>query len=247
MSVLREAERLPGVLVHQTGSMVRFTTSQLPHLPRRDLSFDVTLPDGRAVTGNFHPHPRNPYIGGRELVRWIKSWVPYGDVIPVSLVQIGTQNRVRIEITAPAAGATFTSQAAVARAARAFFRDAAPRRRVRYERWERSASLRDFVLSIWAPTCQVRGCDTLSAAGVPTALTRRLVDVHHLNHVGTGGTDSPLNLSVLCVTHHTLIHRAPSTMLISAQINHAAVRVDGIVLDLDRDVRALMTALNGEL
>jgi hypothetical protein len=51
-------------LVHHTGSMIRFVTSQLPYLPTRDTACTVHLPDGQEFAGHFHRHPQNPYVAG---------------------------------------------------------------------------------------------------------------------------------------------------------------------------------------
>jgi hypothetical protein len=241
VTVLRDVNRLSATLVHQTGSMIRFTTSQLSNLPPTKLPCEVVLPDGQIVGGLLHPHPQNPYLAGREVVRWIKSWLAFGETIPISVLQVGNRDRVRVELLGPA----HVGSSSITRAVRALAKETAPRRRVRYETWERNPSLRGFVLSIWDASCQVLGCDMGAAMGVPAHLAGRLVDVHHLNHVGSGGTDSPLNLAVLCVMHHNLIHRAPTTGLVESDFVRAVVRVNGDELEVRRDVRALMAALEG--
>jgi hypothetical protein len=40
-------------LVHHTGSMIRFTTSQLDDLPDDDRNVSIVLPDGEVIPGRF--------------------------------------------------------------------------------------------------------------------------------------------------------------------------------------------------
>lgn len=65
-------------LVHHTGTMIRFVTSQLPSLPTADQDVWVALPNGRAVRGRFHLHPANPYVGGPDVVSYIKGILDFG-------------------------------------------------------------------------------------------------------------------------------------------------------------------------
>jgi len=145
-------------------SMLRFTTGQLPHLPIQDVDCTITLPDGQLLIGRFHRHRQNPYIGGRALVGWIKSWLPYGQNVQVTVVQIGNGNAIRLELASQAQRA----DREVSRGLRkvALERDRR-KRRVSYERWERDPRLRPVVLSVWDPVCQVVGCDMGSSISVP--------------------------------------------------------------------------------
>jgi len=111
------------------------------------------------------------------------------------------------------------------------------RRRKLYAQWERDPRLRKYAISAWGASCQVVGCT--SAAGLPGHLHRALIDVHHFNHVAAGGADSPLNIGLLCASHHALIHRAPKSKLNSCDGQSALVQVNGIVLKIKRDVTAL--------
>lgn len=67
-----------------------------------------------------------------------------------------------------------------------------------------------------------------------------MVDVHHLNHVSKGGTDSPMNICVLCVVHHQMIHRAPASTLQSWDLDRAIVIVNGLTLTVGRDARKIL-------
>ncbi len=239
MKLVTGIDQLPVRLVHHTGSMVRLTTSQLPYMPTADQDCTLVLPDGKVVAGRFHRHPANPYIGGRELVGWIKSWIPARQTLDVYLEQVGTTLTGRISFDS--AGQKFAP--AIRRELRTLASQPRGKRRVAYERWERDPRLRPAVLSVWDARCQVVGCDSTSTSQIPAHLAGRLVDVHHLNHVGTGGTDSTLNLALLCVMHHHLIHRAPSTSLIESDLEHALVKVNGTHLAILRDGRSLMARL----
>lgn len=241
MTFLQSVSVLPARLVHHTGSMLRFTTGQLPHLPVQDTDCVLVLPDGAQVPGHFRRHPANPYVGGRALVAWIKSWVPYNMPIDVVVSQLGTGNRIHIAIGAGRSRLTSRThhQQRIETTARRLRRlDGADRRRRAYAAWERNPNLRAVALAAWGPTCQVVGCSTLS--NVPSHLRDHLVDVHHLNHVSRGGSDSPMNISVLCVTHHGLIHRAPASKLLTWDLDGAAVAVNGLTLFVQRDARLIL-------
>lgn len=244
MAALLGVSSLDAVLVHHTGSMIRVAPRHLALIPATDAACSVLLPDGVVVAGQWHPHPKNPYLAGRELVRWIKSWVPYGKTVPIRLHQIGNQAALRVELLtsaqAPAVPGPF-SASTIQKAIRALAQQPRARRRVAYERWERNPSLRSLAMAIWPAECQVRGCQI--NAGMPAYLIGKLVDVHHLNHVSTGGSDSPLNLALLCVTHHQLVHRAPSSSLTLSSLDGAELKVNGLLLIIDRDLTTLMAAL----
>jgi hypothetical protein len=68
------------------------------------------------------------------------------------------------------------------------------------------------------------------------------VDVHHLKFVSDGGDDSPLNLAVLCVMHHALVHRGPRATVELANLDRARIAVNGMTLNIRRDGRTLMAA-----
>lgn len=239
MTFLRGASSLPCRLVHDTGTMIRFTTSQLKQLPPSDVNCTLELPDGAVVDAHFHLHPRNPYIGGQRVVRWIKSWVPYKKTLVVLAQQIGAGNHLRLQVPElsvidldPLTGES------VRTAARRLRRvPQAERRRRLYAAWERDPTLRSVALRAWGANCQVVGCSCL--ASVPRHLRDRLVDVHHLNHISKGGTDSPLNVCVVCVVHHQMIHRAPTTELKHWDLEQGTVRVNGLELLIVRDARLI--------
>ena len=241
MRFLRGTNALSAALVNHTGTMLRFTSSQLGHLPPADLDYDIELPDGQVVRGHFKRNPDNPYVGGASLVRWIKSWVGYNEPTPVQVRQ--APRRELLAVSFSGQGAPRARRETKARFERAARRLNLPgtrqARRATYARWERSQAVRRFALQVWGPSCQVRGCRAL--LGVPGHLRDRMVDVHHLNHISTGGVDGPLNVAVLCVIHHQLIHRAPTSSIADMTERTVTVTVNGEHLELERDLRLIWT------
>jgi hypothetical protein len=221
-------------LVHHTGTMLRFTTAQLGALPPRDTVVIVELPDGQVLSGKFHRHSQNPYVAGPSLVRWIKTWVKWNDPVDVVVTQVGMGNRIRLA-HGKARGVSLPGQERILSRGRRLSRIVdGPRRRREYGRWERDPSLRRYALAAWGPQCQVVGCRSRSS--VPTKLYGALVDVHHLNHVSAGGPDSPMNVTVVCATHHALIHRAPVSRIMRSDADGADLKVDGVALAIRRPI-----------
>jgi len=242
MSFLVGAPALRAALVHHTGSMIRFQPSQLPHLPPTDVDCAVTLVDGKEVLGRFHRHPANPYIGGAELVRWIKTWVRWNEPVIVFVEQIGKgmsiRLRTRIGGQSPTPGAKAVRRKAV-RLSR--IRVAASRRRS-YNSWERDPALRQLVLQAWNPQCQVVGCQ--AGAGLPPPIAERILDVHHIEFVSSGGSDSPTNLCLLCASHHALVHRVPSMRVAANSATEVQIEVNGAQLVIRRNVAALWSLID---
>jgi hypothetical protein len=219
--------------------MVRFTTGQLGNLPEGDVDCTLELPDGVVVNGRFHKHHDNPYIGGPSVVKWIKSWVRYNVPVQAVVDQVGLGTRLRLRVGAAGPSEDVSLRRRVLSSARQLGRVAQPvRRRKMYEAWERDPSLRRFALQAWSAACQVEGCTLLGT--VPPHLQPKMVDVHHLNHVAKGGDDSPLNICILCVVHHQLMHRTETAILQSWDLDGAVVLVNGLTLAIRRDGRALL-------
>ena len=158
----------------------------------------------------------------------------------MSVQQVGLGNRLRLKIDPPNGTVVDETKKrrVVTRARKLKQVPQAERRRRLYGAWERDPNLRSIALSAWGPTCQVVGCTFL--ATVPGHIRHKMVDVHHLNHVARGGTDSPLNICVLCVVHHQLIHRAPTSTLQSWDLDGSTVVVNGLTLTIVRDARAIL-------
>lgn len=233
MPFLRNVTALPAKLVNHTGTIIRFTTSQLPNLPDQDTDCEIVLLDGKRIIGHFRRNPRNPNITNPELRRWIKTWVKVNEPVDILVEQRGSGNQIVLRPHAPQQSPTRV-QKEVRRKAIKIGRIADPRaRRKAYHAWERDPSLRAAVLQKWPPRCQVRGCTSHSL--VPSALSGAIVEVHHITMVASGGSDSPLNLCLLCANHHALVHRTQSTV-ISNDGSHVVIKVDGIDLMIDREV-----------
>ncbi|HYZ78814.1 MAG TPA: hypothetical protein VE596_15725 [Gaiellaceae bacterium] len=170
-------------------------------------------------------------------MRWIKSWLPYGETHPAALHAEGGST-LRLELAGVPPKPPESLRRAVRRkAAWAAREPAGPRRRRRYEALERDPKVRRLALEAWGSVCQVVGCSTL--AGFPAAAAPQLVDVHHLNHISVEGSDSPLNLCLLCVAHHALVHRAGSRLR-SSDFTGADIEVAGEILRLVRDARLIL-------
>jgi hypothetical protein len=236
MPFFRGTVALAGTLVYDTGSYIRFRTSQLGSLPRADVDCPIRLPDGAVVVGRFHMHPQNPYIGGRALVGWIKGWLAFGDRADVILEEgVGP---LRLRIIAPAQATDQQLRTRVAARSRTLLAlPSSVRRRRTYSAWERNPLVRRLVLETYGPDCQVARC--LVQSHFPAVATVLIADVHHLDAVSVGGSDSPLNLAVLCVAHHVLVHRGQSRML-ETGLDGAVIESAAGPLEILRDARVMM-------
>jgi hypothetical protein len=231
---------LDGQLYHHTGTMLKFTRAQAALLPRSNETVRLVLPDGTAVTADFTATAAFPYLHGPPLVRWIKRLLAFGAGQNVRVVEVGRGRLIVSLVGVPVVPAPVPEKGRVRRSLRRLGRITS-RTRKSYERWERNPALRKVVLAVWPAQCQVDGCD-LATRGAGT-LADRVVDVHHLRSVSNGGSDSALNLCVLCVMHHSVIHRAPASSVEATESRSARIRVDGLALDIRRDVFALMAAI----
>lgn len=227
-------------MYHHTGTFIRFARGESARLPGTDMVLPLLMPDGMTLSAEFTSTAAFPYIRGPELVRWIKKWLPYGageDVV----IREGPIGPLVVEL----AGALVSRPPAPVRSVlrRSVLRLGATRTRTResFERWERDPRLRSAVLGAWDPACQVDGCDL--AARSSGTLAPRMVDVHHVRSVSKGGADSALNLCVLCVMHHVLVHRAPISSVQMMNAERVLIQVDGVTLDVRRDTLRLMRAI----
>jgi len=242
MSFLIDTQELKAALVHHTGSMIRFRPAQLPHLPTHDVNCSVALLDGKIVNGKFHRHPANPYIGGAELVRWIKTWVRWNEPASVVVEQVGKGLAIRLRTKSGGQPKTALSKRIRRKAVTLGKIKTAARRRRAYSAWEHNPILRQLVLQVWSPQCQVLGCG--AGKGLSSTLAEKIVDVHHIEFVSSGGSDSPINLCLLCANHHALLHRAPSMQILSNDSEQVEISVNGMVLTIKRDVRELWRTID---
>lgn len=209
-------------LVHHTGSMIRFTTAQLPRLPPADVDIQVVLPSGRVVPGHFRRHPANPNVSGVELVRYIYGRVPFGQNIR-ALIEVSGQVW-RVYDLQPAVEFVEEKGLASRRLPQGYLQadsvkrileiaDAPAERKERiavYDQFLRPPALRRLTLELMGHECQVEGCDApdLFAAAWPTepAVPRAILDVHHVEPLARVVDHHPRNLCVICGNHHRLIH-----------------------------------------
>jgi len=242
MPFLIGTPELTAALVHHTGSMIRFRPAQLPYLPAQDVNCSVTLLDGKSVNGRFRRHPANPYIGGAELVRWIKTWVRWNEPASVVVEQVGQGLVVRLRTQSGGQPQTALSRRIRRKAVGIGKIKNAARRRRAYSAWEHNPALRQLVLHVWPPQCQVIGCR--AGQGLPITLADKIVDVHHIEFVSSGGSDSPINLCLLCANHHALLHRASTMQILSNDSEQVRIAVNGTELTIERDIKELWRTID---
>lgn len=234
-------EPLDATLIHHTGTFIRFHKTDVSSLPDGERACDIELPDGRVVQGKFGGNRDLLNITGRDLVRWIKTWLPRTQSAYVRVHPVGNLDKIRLELDGSSGFANPRSRLSVLSRAPRQYGITGARKRKAFERWERDPGLRKAVLNAWGPQCQVSGC-TVQAATSSKPVVENLVDVHHLQSVSASGDDSPANLVVLCLMHHGLVHRAKSVALKSNGKVH--VVADGVDFIAIRDLRCLNEALS---
>ena len=97
MTIVRKA--LDATIIHHTGTFIRFHKTDVAQLPSNERACDIELPDGRVVRGKFAANRDLLNINGRDLVRWIKSWLPETQSAKVTIHPVGTADRIRIELS----------------------------------------------------------------------------------------------------------------------------------------------------
>lgn len=208
-------------LVHHTGTIIRFTTSQLPQLPNEDRDITVELPTGRIADGHFRRHPANPNVSGRDVVRYIKRHVGPRETAPALIDASGHFWRLyalddAVEFarrenmnTARVRAGRITGADLSRLLARADRQTQAGERRMAYTRLLRPSGLRRMILELMGKSCQVDGCaaveDMEREWGDPRA-GLAIVEVHHIEGLVRRVDHHPRNLSVVCGNHHRLIH-----------------------------------------
>jgi hypothetical protein len=240
VSFLTGAPELRGTVYHHTGTFLRFPLGARASLPSASQDVELVMPDGVALTGRFNATAAFPYIAGAELVRWIKGWFAYGAGRDVVIANPGRGPIVVRFAEAPSVTLPSPERRLIRRRLMGLGGNR-PRTRQTYERWERDPALRQAVLSVWGSTCQVLRCR--APARLAGSLAGRVVDVHHLRSVSRGGSDSGLNLVVLCVLHHALLHRAPKQTIRTSDAQRVEIEVNGVILQIRRDAFRLMRSL----
>ncbi len=212
---------IPCTLVHHTGTIIRFTTSQLGSLPPTHKDIRVQLPSDAIVPGHFLRNVHNPNVSGAGVVRYIKQVLGYGERRAALIDVSGSLWRVFnvedvVEVTSGAhVSATRVRSAKLTGGDLAALLTVADNaalmgaRRVEYQHLLRPPGLRQMILSLMGPLCQVEGCgaaqDVQASWGDPAAVLA-ILEVHHIEAMARTIDHHPRNLCVLCSNHHSLIH-----------------------------------------
>lgn len=230
MSFLQGVNAIDANFTRTTGTIIRFRSRQLAQLPLDGARCTIVLPDGTFAPGKFKRNAQNPNIAGPELRRWIRTWMPHDGSVPILLVEHQPDAlEVTIDGASPERESARRGISDDLRSIGSLPRD---RRRIAYSAWERNPRLRTLALATWGAKCQVQGCVPVSPQ--PLGGEHAYVEVHHLNHVGTGGIDSPLNICLLCASHHALVHGMQS-VLTACTSTFAEIDVSGCVLRINRN------------
>jgi len=214
---------IPCKLIHDTGTMIRFRTSQLGALPAASVDIQVLLPTGRLVECHFNRHPQNPNVSGAGLVQYIKQRIPLkaredvlvekrtatlwvvhllGDSIDVAgdaHVPIG---RVRGGVLQPQ---DFTRLMELADR-----ESERGRRLATYQRVLRPVGLRRMMIDAVGSRCMAENCKACDEfeAEWGSGSGSLIVEVHHIEHLARTIDHHPRNLCVLCANHHRFVHGA---------------------------------------
>lgn len=220
---------IPCKLVHHTGTMIRFRTSQLGDLPKASQGVALLLPTGRIVTGHFNRNRRNPNVSGGSLVRYVKDRLSFGKREDVLLEQrragfwvlhllkdaeaVATDVKLSSTGIARVRSGALKFQDLAALVNLADHEDHRGRRVQGYRRVLRPAGLRRLVLNaVGASACMVRGCDASehfdAAWGAGSGAV--IVEVHHVEQVAHAIDHHPRNLCILCANHHRFVHGSGS-------------------------------------
>ncbi len=212
-------------LVHDTGTMIRFRTSQLGELPTASEDIQVLLPTGRVVDGHFNRHPQNPNVSGRDLVRYIKRRLAFGDreevlverrtaklwVIHALEQAIAIAGEARVPVDRFRRGALQPQDLGTLMALADRENDRG-RRIHTYKRVLRPAGLRRLMIGVVGARCMVDGCEAWEGFerdwGAGSGGT--IVEVHHIEYVANTIDHHPRNLCILCANHHRFVHGSGS-------------------------------------
>lgn len=220
---------IPCKLVHHTGTMIRFRTSQLGDLPKASQDVALLLPTGRIVTGRFNRNLKNPNVSGESLVQYVKRRLGFGEREDVLLERrradlwvlhllkdaVAAAEDVKLSPTGihrvREGALKFHDLAALVNLAD--HEDQRGRRVQEYKRVLRPAGLRRLVLNaVGASACMVRDCDASehfeAAWGAGSGAV--IVEVHHVEQVARAVDHHPRNLCILCANHHRFVHGSGS-------------------------------------
>lgn len=231
---------IPAAVVHHTGSMIRFRTSQLTLLPANDRDVQVILPHGELINGRFRRHPDNPYIAGAKLVRWIKSQVAFGDITAIDVTRSGDVYFVNWPSAQGVPTGTQDHSFQIERAIKQLLKiatDTPARRRNRYASYLERVPVARLFKELWGDRCQVEDCEF--TRGLIPDTFKYVTEVHHLEHLSSGGSNEPLNLCVLCANHHSLFHRDPLAKIVSQTGDEVMLETSSGIRRIARDLSVL--------
>lgn len=214
---------IPCKLVHDTGTMIRFRTSQLGALPAASADIQVLLPTGRLVECHFNRHPQNPNVSGAGLVQYIKHRIPLKareDVLVerrtstlwvVHLLEdsIDVAGEANVPIGRVRGGA-LQPQDLTKLMAFADRENERGRRLASYQRVLRPIGLRRMMIDLVGARCMAENCGACDEFDAEWGNGTRsvIVEVHHIEHVARTIDHHPRNLCVLCANHHRFVHGA---------------------------------------
>lgn len=226
---------IPCKLVHDTGTMVRFTTSQLNLLPGETKDIRLILPGGKSVEARFLRNRANPNISGIEVVSFIKERIDYGEREDIILEQVTPELwivhliekalEIASEAKVPASHVRRASfiTADINKLLRIADREHEIGRRIgTYERVLRPIALRRLLIDAVGASCMINDCNACSRFDVECGYGSGsfIIEVHHIEHIAHTIDHHPKNLCVLCANHHRFIHHSGSW-----QIHHDSANV----------------------
>lgn len=214
---------VPGKLVHDTGTMIRFRTSQLGQLPTSSKDVQVLLPNDQLVRGHFNRHPQNPNVSGAELVRFIKRRMSFGKREDI-LVDVQSDGIWVVHTVADAVAIAEAARVPVGRLRSGKLtlgdfsalvaladREADRGRRIAtYRRVLRPSGLRRLVLALLGGRCMVGDCGACDQFDLAwgAGSGEFIVEVHHVELIARSIDHHPRNLCVLCANHHRFVHNS---------------------------------------
>jgi|Wag4MinimDraft_19_1082662.scaffolds.fasta_scaffold00311_3 5-methylcytosine-specific restriction protein B len=98
MPFLRYGSEIDADLVHNSGTIIRFKTSQLDQLPELSRSCTILLPDETIADCNFNCNKANPNITGTALVKYIKSVLAFRTSVKVKLLDDGADGVIALRL-----------------------------------------------------------------------------------------------------------------------------------------------------
>lgn len=212
--------KLTAYLVHHTGSMIRFVTSQLPYLPKIDKFVYVVLPSGERIKCKFHLHRANPYIAGPRIIHWIKGILPFGSKRKI-MVRIISQDKYFVYMKEQVGRYRKTKKIqdkekiCLEKLIKNLLSISEKPKKIRHKMYNKLLSKRvnsDLVKKVFGVKCQVRDCEY--SVKMNKDLMDLISEVHHLEHLSRGGSNSPYNLAILCANHHAILHRDKTARII---------------------------------